>query len=176
MARRRGRPRKSGPREPSGKLARTFDKGTDRAQAMTERFGQDGCDAIGRAYRIGLLGEGQDAKAMLDTARGLASAYQQFYGVGGITSPIADKQTGSREGDQDRAQKRREWLDACLREVKRYRPAFDQLCLHSNPDSGPEWLERIIAGTPKRDDGFKLDIVLEALAMLAGVSAPVHAS
>ncbi len=153
-----GRKHKQGPREPSGRakrktrkerLVNAIDKGTEHAQAMQALYGQDGCDAIGRAYRTGLLGQGSEAKALLDMARSLSNAYWSAYEVGRPRSPIADKTHGGM-GDMDHEQiKRREtWLCESLDTVARMgvpvRRAFYQLCIDVNPDCGPLWLDRLV--------------------------------
>ena len=50
----RGRKRKQGKREPNGRIQRTpemrYDKGTERAQAMRERFGDHYSTAIGHGW------------------------------------------------------------------------------------------------------------------------------
>lgn len=186
----RGRRRKNGARTPSGQLSRakqpkpvTFDKGTERAQAMRTLYGTDGCDAIGRAYRAGLLGQGQDAKAMLDTARRVSFAYWAAYEVGPFASAIADKVSGSigRE-PPEKAREREEWLAGCLTLVNRLgrtqRRFFDALVVDIHPDYGPTWLDSLLYAhrAPRvaiePADANALDMALEALAMLAGVEKP----
>ena len=125
----RGRKRKQGARTKSGRLSRaqahTYDHGTDKAKAKQEQFGNDGSDAIGRAYRTGLLGDGADAKAMLDTARKIATRYKAFYQVGPITCPTADKSTGSGVAISNQETiKRKEWLDQCLDAANGYGRAY----------------------------------------------------
>jgi len=153
-----GRKRKQGRRTASGQLSRagipSYDKGNERAQAMQALYGQDGCDAIGRAYRAGLLGEGNEAKALLDLARALSNAYWATYASGKITCSIGDKTGGAVvDIDDARTLKREKWLNACLAHVgsmgDRYRLAFDQLVIDINPDCGPQWLDRIITGRPE---------------------------
>ena len=154
-----GRKRKQGKRTPSGRLSRagvppvTFDRGTDRAQAMQVLYGPDGADAIGRAYRAGLLAnlhhEGDKAKAMLDTARKIANAYWQAYETGRYQCTLGDKSGGSVAIlDHERIKRREQWLEEVLafvngmgRDVRR---AFDQLVIDVHPDHGPTWLDAII--------------------------------
>jgi hypothetical protein len=151
----RGRKRKAGSRTPSGRLSRakppinTFDKGTERAQAMQALYGPDGADAIGRAYRAGLLGEGSQAKARLDTARMIANAYWQAYETGRYQCTLGDKTGGGVVSlDQAKIKRREQWLEAVLafvnamgRDVRR---AFDQLVIDVHPDCGPQWLDAVI--------------------------------
>lgn len=149
-----GRKRKQGKRTRSGRLSRAgiprFDKGTDHAQAMQALYGQDGCDAIGRAYRSGLLGEGSEAKALLDTARKISNAYWAAYETGGFVSPLAGRIPTSgniTHLDHERIKRREEWLRACTDFVRDLGPevdrAFRQLVIDVNPDHGPLWLDRL---------------------------------
>lgn len=152
----RGRKRKAGvKRLPSGRISRakpapvTFDKGSEHAQAMQAIYGPDGADAIGRAYRSGLLGEGSEAKAMLDTARKISNAYWQAYETGRFQCPIADRQSGTVVTiDHERELRRQQWLEEVLAFVNRMgrdvRRAFDQLVIDVNPDCGPLWLDQLI--------------------------------
>lgn len=148
-----GRKRKAGRRTPSGRLSRAapplFDRGTERAQAMQALYGPDGADAIGRAYRAGLLGEGAEAKAMLDTARKIAGAYWQAYETGRYQCTLGDKTGGSVvELDHQRIKRREEWLEEVLAFVngmgRGVRRAFDQLVIDVHPDSGPSWLDSAV--------------------------------
>ena len=183
----KGRKRKQGKRTKSGQLSRagqpSIIKGNERAQAMQALYGQDGCDAIGRAYQAGLLGQGSDAKAMLDTARRLSNAYWAAYGTGRITSAIGDKTGGgSSPLSPDKARRREEWLNTSLDSLNRlgrtHRRFFDALCLDIHPDHGPCWLDRLIfAHRCKRvmiepSDAHALEYALEGLSMLADVDMP----
>lgn len=145
----RGRPRKAGARTKAGRLIIPIDKGTEHAQAMQALYGQDGCDAIGRAYHAGLLGTGSEAKALLDTARAIANAYWQAYETGRYTCALADRTHGNvTQIDAKKAKAREEWLNGCLTHVNRMgrevRRAFDQLVIDVNPDHGPLWLDTMI--------------------------------
>ena len=183
----RGRKRKNGKRTKSGRLSRAGQtrlvKGSERAQAMQALYGQDGCDAIGRAYRTGLLGQGSDAKAMMDTARKIAKAYWAAYEVGGYFNPLADRESGSTcPVEPEIARRREEWLSACLATVNRLgrteRRFFDALVIDVHPDSGPAWLDRYCYAVRTRavmikdTDASALDMALTALAMLADVEKP----
>ena len=148
-----GRKRKANvSRTKSGAISRAgmaLDRGTERAQAMQALYGIDGCDAIGRAYRAGLLGQGNEAKALLDTARAISNAYWTAYQVGGFQSPLADRTFGNVTAiDQAKVKRREEWLAHCLDCVRSMgadvRRAFDQLVIDVNPDHGPAWLDQAI--------------------------------
>lgn len=185
----KGRKRKTGvKRTKSRRISRcveNFDKGNDRAQAMQELYGQDGCDAIGRAYRSGLLGEGADAKAMLDTARAIAKAYWSAYEVGRYFNPLADRNSGASSPETpEKARGREEWLNGCMDRVNRLgapqRRNFDALCINVNPDCGPHWLDRLCLARHSRRPVFdpadyqSLTFALDALSMLAGANMPLR--
>lgn len=145
-----GRKRKQGARTKTGRLSRAivnFDRGTERAQAMQVLYGTDGCDAIGRAYRSGLLGEGNEAKALLDLSRKLSNSYWRAFETGAIRSAIAEKTSGSViDLDNEKAKRQEAWLTESLRIVDGIgiRRSFDQLVIDVNPDGGPVWLDNLI--------------------------------
>lgn len=178
-----GRKRKIGPREPSGRPQRAplanFDRGTDFSRAKRDRYSTDGVDAIGRAYRMGLLGEHADA--LLDTARRIARAYWPMMGQGLERSCLGDHTGGGMDDwllDRDERQRkidREKRLTDTIRAVDRmghaYRRAFDQLVIDINPDFGPKWLDSLIwhkqngKPLPVRD----VEMLDRALVALRGV-------
>ncbi len=172
-----GRKRKPGPRK-NGRLVVAIDKGTERTQAMQALYGPDGCDAIGRAYRAGLLGEGSEAKAMLDLARSIAGAYWIAYEQGRYQCALADRSFGNVTPIDQAAVKRREqWLAACLDDVNRMgrdvRRAFDQLVIDVHPDAGPAWLDEAVWYAKRRQPVPNAALIhlrkaLDALEMLTG--------
>jgi hypothetical protein len=116
---------------------------------MQALYGPDGCDAIGRAYRAGLLGEGNEAKALLDTARAISGAYWVAFEQGRYQCALGDRTHGNVEQiDQAKVKRREEWLTECLNVVNRMgrdvRRAFDQLVIDVHPDHGPTWLDTAI--------------------------------
>lgn len=139
------------------------DAGTDAAQRKRELYGTDGCDAIGRAYRSGLLGE--DGQRLLQTGRSVNRAYWAAYGQFGLTSPLGTKIGAANDDDNSLARER--WLNATIREIdgmgREYRKAFDELCLDFHPDYGPHWLDRLIAKEPRATDWSSLAKALEVL-------------
>ena len=174
-----GRKRKPGPRSPSGRLSRvgavpSFDKGTERTQAMQVLYGTDGNDAIGRAFRAGLLGDGSDAKALLDTARRIANAYWTAFSTGSYQCPLGDRSFGSiADINHERVKRREQWLTECLRVVETMglRSQFDQLVINVNPDHGPAFLDRLIYARRVKRETFPtderwLEQALEALSEL----------
>lgn len=183
----KGRKRKQGKREKNGRLSRVgeprYDKGTERAQAMQALYGPDGADAIGRAFRAGLLGSGSEAKAMLDMARQVSNAYWWAYSTGSYTCAIADKVSGSTPSiSPEKARRREEWLSGVLDSVNRLgrpqRRFFDALVIDVNPDCGPAWLDRLCFAKRSRSaliepaDAQSLEYALEALSLIADVDMP----
>lgn len=178
-----GRKRKPGRRTDSGRLSRaglapTYDRGTERVQAMQVLYGSDGADAIGRAYRAGFLGnlhtQGAEAKAMLDTARRIANAYWQAYETGRYQCTLGDKSGGSVVSlDHERIKRREEWLEGVLRFVnsmgRDVRRAFDQLVIDVNPDQGPNWLDSLIWAQQHNKP-----LPVEALALLRRALDPLE--
>lgn len=172
------RKRKPGKRTKCGRLVVLRDYGTERVQAMQALYGADGADAIGRAYRAGLLGEGQDAKALLDTARRLSNAYWRAYEQAPYTCTLSDRSGGScGQIDHDRVRRQEEWLADSLRFVDRMgadvRRAFDQFVIDPNPDSGPVWMDRLLWEAQRNKphalgDTQALRKALDALEHLAG--------
>lgn len=148
MSKRRGRPSRSGKRTAGGRLisATPFDKGTPQAQARHELFGDNGYDAIGRAYAMGLLGEGDQAKDRLTIGRRYAQAYHAEYSIGRYRCALDSTVRGlsHTEGTNDR----REWVDAQTSRLDALglRPWFEQLVdpLNIHTDRSPEWLGRMI--------------------------------
>ena len=137
-------------RTKSGRISRAgvprYDRGTERAQAMQALYGPNGSDAIGRAYQMGLLGDGSEAKALLDTGRNIAKAYWQAYETGTIRCTLGDRQSGAVISlDHEKIRRREEWLNDCLTTARKMgvRRQFDQLVIDVHPDSGPDWLDRL---------------------------------
>jgi len=142
-----GRKRKQGKRERNGRISRVGEerivKGNDRAQLMQELYGQDGSDAIGRAYRMGLLGQGTEAKAMLDMGRAIFNAYWSTYSHGRIKSTLGGTSAGNdNEGSLARERWLRNQLDAVRAMGEHIRKPFYQLVIDINPDCGPDWLDK----------------------------------
>lgn len=176
---RRGRKRKAGLRTESGRLSRAgavprIDRGNIRAELATILYGTNGSDAIGRAFERGLLGQGAEAKALLDTARAIHRAYWAWYVNGPIRCPLAERNGASMRDDTERERRQEAWLNAMLDTARRgghpVRVLFDQLVIDVNPDYGPAWLDRLFGKPPHRDDDWgRLSAALDALADCAGV-------
>jgi hypothetical protein len=141
---------------------------------MQALYGPDGADAIGRAYRAGLLGEGNEAKALLDLARKVSNLYWRAYATGTYQCALADRTHGSvADLNHERIKRGEEWLAESLAIVARMgiRSTFDQLVIDVNPDSGPDFLDRLIwaktRGIPaKLEDSAKLREALDGLAAI----------
>lgn len=177
-----GRKRKPGARTANGKrpsragYVPLIDKGTERVQAIQALYGQDNADAIGRAYRSGLLGEGAPAKAMLDTARRISNVYWAAYSNGGYQCPLGERTFGGGNPDHEAIKRREEWLNDCLTRIRNMGPgvnrAFRQLTIDVNPDCGPDWMDRLIWASRKGigadiADQQTLRAALDALEVLA---------
>lgn len=169
-------------RTASGRLSRAkdnldapkFDHGTERAAAKFLRFGTDGADAIGRAYVSGLLGKGQDAKTLLDTARAIFRAYWAWYEIGPIRCTLADRNSGAGvDNDSDREAKQEAWLNDMLSKAGKQgfnkRTWFDELVIDQNPDCGPIWLDAILERRSTAMDELKLQTVLGILNDCANI-------
>lgn len=167
----RGRPRKQGRRDSKGKLRPIImpDRGNDRTAAKREKFGTDGADAIGRAYRAGLLGE--DGQILMQTARSFHRAYWPMLGVGHPGCALGDRAGGG--GDGNLASER--WVVNTVRRIdkmgREHRKAFDELVLDFNPDYGPEWLDRHIDRQPRPSDEGYLASAIRVLCMISKVRA-----
>jgi hypothetical protein len=170
-----GRKRKTGKREANGRLVRAkIDKGNGRTEAKIAAFGQNGSDAIGRAFESGLLGSGQDAKALLDTARAISRAYWAAYERGPIRCTLADRSSGGVFAiDDERDRRKEDWLrgmigiaNVCGTESRKL---FDELVVDINPDHGPAWLDRLVEGGLAADDWSRLACAVERLSMCAGI-------
>jgi hypothetical protein len=167
----RGRKRKNVSRQPNGQPQRLAqrDKGNDIVAERFEKYGPNGADAIGRAFEAGLLGDAQDAKALLDTARAIHRSYWSIYQNGPIRCTLAESNGGS-HSDGNLA--REQWLNAMLDKVgpqgHTTRNAFDQLVIDHHPDSGPKWLDRLIAKDMRADDMVKFFDATNALQGCVG--------
>lgn len=175
----KGYKRKTGKRTKSGRLSRAgvspvrIDRGSERAQAMRELYGDNCSDAIGRAFERGLLGSGTEAKSMLDTARAIHRAYWSNYANGPVRCALADRNGAAVRDDEERERRQEAWLTQMLKIAARgghtVRVLFDQLVVDINPDCGPLWLDRLLARDGNGEDWGRLATALDALAECAGV-------
>jgi hypothetical protein len=164
---RAGRKRKEGRRDDKGKLRPIImpDRGNERTAAKRETFGTDGGDAIGRAYRSGLLGE--DGQRLMQTARSFHRAYWPMFGIGAIGCTLGDRTGGGGEGNLDRER----WVTKTVLRIDKmgrdHRKAFDELVLDFWPDYGPAWLDTLIAKRDCEVCKAKLALAIEVLEDLA---------
>ena len=107
------------------------------------------CDALGRAFCAGLLGEGDRAERLLTAGRKVAAQYWRVYGFP-TSDSLAKLQPQNPFAASDPALEkiREDALNVALalvgargRDVRR---AFDHLVIDINPDAGPAWLDRIV--------------------------------
>lgn len=179
----KGRPRKNGPRNRSGRLKTPVDPKIERPSDWVRdrfaRFGQDYNSALGRAYAAGLLGEGTEAKNRYDTARKLVSLYGQIIGKDRYRCALDQSPRGADMDPpaSDRDADDQEWLLTNLERIDRTgcRPFFDQLTSSRFTDYGPPWLDRLLNTAHKdRRDTMILDAAIRAIDAIAGVAAPYH--
>lgn len=157
----KGRPRKSGKRQPNGQLRRVVanDQGNDRVQARREAFkvfqggkaDQQISDAIGRAWAAGLLdGQAFDAEVLRDAGREYGALYWEYYQGGPATANMdggrggRDTSTDIRPDPKGRHFDRLDNLAFAAGHVA-YQ-AMHQLVVNEYwfPDDNPAWLERLL--------------------------------
>lgn len=115
-------------------------------KVRTKLIETETCDAIGRAWTAGLLGDEPRATELRDMARKIAAAYWVAFGF--MTPDSLARFQPSQPGspvDDERAQRRENWLNGILDRIPRAeRAAFDALVIDINPDAGPAWLDAVI--------------------------------
>ena len=176
----RGRPRKAGARNKSGRLKVPADPKIERpsewVRGQFARFGQDYNSALGRAYAAGLLGEGTEAKNRYDTARKLVSLYGRIIGKDRYRCPLdqsprgMDYEAPATDHDEDD----QEWLLTNLGRIDDTgcRPFFDQLTSRQFTDYGPPWLDRLLNTAHKdRRDTMVLDAAIKAIDAIKATGA-----
>lgn len=187
----KGRKRKEGKRHPGGRLVQMRDHGCDgviRRRAMYQRrtYIHDGdgklvdvkiddtqtFDAIGRAWSAGLLeNDERDATVLRDQGRELYALYWAFYGLGRPEDTLARYSEG-RSSSSEEAQKARNFaLNRKLNTLNdmghAVRRAVDALCIDAiETDVGPEFLDRLIAGTGTDRDRLTLSLAKQGLIAL----------
>lgn len=180
----KGRPRKAGKRTRSGRLSLTAAQrrvtGNDRAEEKKRLFGQEGVDAIGRAWVSGLLGDPAEARVLVQAARSLRQSYSVTFGHGKPGCPLNQDRSGG--GEAPAALDRQKRLLRQLLLLEKRPASFDELVLHEYPDNGPLWLDSIIFAQSRSErlpnyhryvmagkDGQRLRAAIDALKNLAGV-------
>lgn len=166
---RAGRKRKTGKRYASGDLVRTskIDHGTpeltmqramscgfatgnairnwlsghvDKAIPLVTNDCSDGMDAIGRAWVAGLLEhEGKAPETLLAAGRKLHHLYWDYWlRLAGDKVQLTASEDESLQGALNRRIKA---IEKCGPEV---RHAVYSLCVDVHPDSGPDWIDRLV--------------------------------
>lgn len=172
---RAGRKSKPGKRYPSGKriIAPALVKPSEWVAEQVKRYGQHYCWPMGRAYAAGLIGAGDEAKSRLQAAQKFVRLYRLFFGGDAYTCPLDDSPRGTNTvllTVSDNQERNREWLRQAMRDmdIVGVRPYFDQLITRQHIDTGPEWLDRLLA---KRDD-LRDRIILEAATKALDIITP----
>lgn len=143
------------------------------ADERTKRRGRqetDTCDALGRAYCVGLLGTGEMAERRLTAGRKIAAQYWRVYGFPTPDSlarfqpqppslPVDPKTERIREDALGTA------LDMVRARGRDVRKFFDQLVIDLNPDSGPPWLDAMVVAHRQRIAPASRDMTLLTLAL-----------
>lgn len=110
----------------------------------------DACDALGRAFNAGLLGNDRDkAKRLLEAGRRIA---WQYWRVLGFATPDSLARFQPSQPSQPMDTERERILEAALNDAlglvgargRDVRRAFDQLVIDPHPDHGPLFLDQII--------------------------------
>lgn len=190
----KGRKRKSGERFPGGQLRPSFDRGTERVQALRQRFsafeggkgGDHVGDPIGRAWIVGLLENPYvDPAALRDAGRQYAARYWGYWpATVGVGNYLAETRKGGGFGDgEDPRGETFRRLDRLLVDAgSAAHDAVQSLCLDRYwlPDDDPPWVARLInkrmiqsrqpvAGQlPVDADWRHLAAAIEGLLALAG--------
>lgn len=179
-----GRPRKAGKRTASGRLKRnnypefTYVRGSEWVQAMQARFGTHYNTALGRAYAAGLLGEGTEALNRYQAGKKFARLWRWKYGGDAYRCALDDTPRGGHDeihANDDREHDHK-WLKASADslDVSGLRPYFDALISSLNVDSGPFWLDSLLAGSKDARDKMLLAAAIRALDIIAPEAKPVR--
>ena len=153
----------------------TFDKGSERVQAMRDRFGEHYGSAIGRAYASGLLGEETIARVRYDAGKRFQRAVERFFTVGAIRSAIGSELRSGAVRIQisgnphEEEEEEWEWVCTKSRDLDRngMRPWLDQLLLPMYHDGGPYWLDALPNGGKHPADRAVMDEAIKALDFIS---------
>lgn len=147
---RKGRPSKSGKRHPNGRLAHTptFDRGTERVQALKAMFGTFYASAAGRMFASGLMGEQDEALARYQGLQRFVRVYKRVYGGTGYRCPLDQTPRGEDHDttDMEQAERDRQWMRHAMHslDASGCYPYMEQLISVNHVDQGPAWLDRLI--------------------------------
>jgi len=137
----------------------------------------DTCDAIGRAFNAGLLGEGEAAMKRLNAGRRVAARYWRVLGFPTADSlarfqPISGGCPLPPDEERRRETELNGNLDALNAEGRDVRRAFDQLVIDPNPDHGPPWLDRLIWAEKRGQTrgGADVELLRRAVAGLEAIA------
>ena len=174
----RGRPRKAGARNKSGRLVPAFDRGNDKVQARAELYrkcqggkadGQLG-DSVGRAWAAGLLdGTECDAAILRDAGRRYGRLYWAIFAdmapkMGAVERGDRGRSTGSSEDPQGEQFAR---LDrAAMRRGRDAYAAMQALCVNDwwFPDADAAWIARLLDASLRHREADLSDLAKLALA------------
>ena len=171
-----GRKRKPGKRTQSNRPSRAgaitwLDRGSDWVQAMVAKFGQDYNSALGRAYAAGLLGDDDRAKMRYDAGKKFIRIRRRVFAHREITCPLDQTPRGGHSfvPDDERDMADQQWLYHAMDSIEQSgcAPWFDQLLSSENTDSGPYWLDQLLAHKGRQLDKVKLECALIALDVIA---------
>ena len=176
----KGRKRKTGKRTPSGSLSRagkprgpSIVQPSDWVANQRRLYGEHYSTAIGRAFAVGLLGEGNAAKDRLPAALRFASLYRRALGGDRYRCALSDAPRGSDgiEATQRDADDQ-EWMLVNMGRMDRTggRPFFDQLISRSYTDVGPAWLDSLLHDAKRdRRDMMVMNAAIAAIDALGPV-------
>ncbi|SLK03885.1 hypothetical protein [Novosphingobium mathurense] len=170
---RKGRPKKQGERYKCGKLRPTFDKGSERVQALRERYGEYYGSALGRAFKHGLLGSDATANVRFDAGKRFARLYSAMIERGRYGCPLGRETLSAGSCGQISGNSfemdNQEWLFDAMNDLDNagLRPWLDQLILDQYHDHGPPWLDRLLAGGRDPADRMVMKCALDALDVIA---------
>lgn len=171
---RRGRPSKPGKRYPNGRRVHepSYDKGSDWVQAMKAKYQTHYNTALGRAYAAGLLADDQaTADDRYTGGKRFARIYNRIIGGETYRCPLDRSPRGSltelETTEQDIRDK--DWLFAAMDalDASGVRPYLDQFLARSHTDTGPLWLDRLLAGHKDPADLMLLKAAIGALDIVA---------
>jgi hypothetical protein len=177
---RRGRPRKTGKRELSGRLQRdgsgpARDYGSEWVQARREKYGAHYNSAIGRAFVAGLLGVDQIAQDRLQAGKKFARAYARFIEQDRYRCPLNDAPRGGWDIEPENALDAQLWLFKAINRITHDadRKYLDELLASRFADNGPYWLDMILAGDKHSVYRSKLACAIAALDAIAPRRKPM---
>jgi len=147
---RKGRPVKTGKRHPNGRLVHTptFDRGTERVQAMKAMFGTFYASAAGRMFASGLMGEQDEALGRYQGLQRFVRVYKRVYGGPAYRCPLDQTPKGidHDHDDHEQCERDREWIRAAMAslDMSGCYPYMEQIICVTTADAGPAWLDRLI--------------------------------